>query len=130
MAPPLTILASSSEYVYLPVSALGTGAPLNPTADPVAFGFIPSPAGTGTPGTWYTGTWFVPVANTYYAACQIGPFGTGTVSLAPGIYTMWVRITDSPEVVIRTPGLIQIQLWPRRRNRPPRRPSRRGRRRR
>lgn len=112
MAPPLTFLASSTEYVFVPVSALGTSAPYNPTADVVAFGFITSPTGTGTPGTWYTGTWFIPTANTYYAACLLGPGGTGTVppvSLAPGIYTVWIRISDSPEIPVRTPGLIQIQ---------------------
>jgi len=100
----LTYLASSTEYVFVPVSAAGVNQPYNPTGDVVQFAFEP---GAVAPGTWYTGTWFVPVANTYYAACNIGP--SGVVALTPGIYTIWVKITDNPEVPVRTPGQIQIQ---------------------
>jgi hypothetical protein len=103
----LTILAQSTEYVLVPLSAIGPGGPVNPTADTVQFAFVPTTSGTVSPASYVTGTWLVPVANTYYAACNIGPLGT--ITLTPGIYTVWVKVTDNPEVPVRTPGQIQIQ---------------------
>jgi hypothetical protein len=100
----LTLLASSTEYVFVPVSALGVNAPLNPTSDTVQFAFV---QGATAPSSYVGGTWFVPQANTYYAACLVGP--AGTVTLTPGIYTVWLKISDNPEVPVRTPGQIQIQ---------------------
>lgn len=100
----LTILAQSLEYVQVQVSAPGVNGPYDPTGDVVQFAFEPSSA---APSTWYTGSWFTPVANTYFAQCLVGP--SGAVTLTPGTYTIWIKITDSPEIVVRTPGSLQVQ---------------------
>jgi hypothetical protein len=102
----LTVLASSTEYVFVPVSAMGSGSPVNPVGDVVQFAFLPGNTAPGT-ASFVTGTWFSPIANTYYAACLVGPLGSA--SLTPGTYTIWVKITDNPEVPVRTPGQLQVQ---------------------
>lgn len=100
----ITILAQSLEYVQVQVTVPGTSQPYNPTSDVVQFAFE---ANGAAPVTWYTGTWFTPVANTYFAQCLVGP--SGTVTLTPGLYTVWVKITDNPEIIVRTPGMIRVQ---------------------
>lgn len=71
--------------------------PYNPTSDSVVFAFTaPGTKPTGST-TWYAGSWEIANGN-YLARCLVGP--TGTVTLAAGTYSVWVKITDSPEIPV------------------------------
>lgn len=41
------------------------------------------------------------VTGDYFAACLIGAFGGGTVTLTAGDYQVWVRITDVTEQPVK-----------------------------
>lgn len=96
----------STEYVNVPIKATGTnGQPVNPTGDAVQMAFML----TGDPasGDWHAAswdTWTYPTLQ-YVAKCLVGP--AGTVNLAKGTYTGYVKITDNPEVPVK-PALILV----------------------
>ena len=105
----LTISRASTEYVRVPVGAESSGAAVNPTADTVTMAFL---AGAGPPesGDWKTASWDTDATTyppTYLAQCLIGPSG-GTVTLTAGVWSVWVKVTDSPEVLVRRAGQIKI----------------------
>mgnify|MGYP001558342981 CR=1 FL=1 len=98
----------STEFVIVPVNAVFDGQTFNPTQDLVQFAFT---AGYGViPSAWINGSWDVnPVQGIWYnAKCLIGP-GSNATPLAPGTYTVWVRITDNPETPVRQAGTLIIQ---------------------
>lgn len=99
-----TISSLSTEYLQVPVQASLNGTPYNPTGDPVEFAFV---TGSGYPVTWYPGSWVTTVQSIYLAQCLIGPQNGGVV-LAPGTYTVWVQITDFPEIPVQPTGSLQI----------------------
>lgn len=108
MASPLTIPTGSLEYVRVPVYAEAAGAQVDPTGDTVQMAFMP---GSQTPeaGDWKSATWDSDTSTTpatYRAQCLIGP--SGTVTLNRGTYTVWVKITDSPEVPVRPVGSLKV----------------------
>jgi hypothetical protein len=41
------------------------------------------------------------VTGDYFAACLIGAFGGGTVTLSAGDYQVWLRITDTTEQPVK-----------------------------
>src|SRR6266508_2134109 len=92
---PYSLSSLSLEYVRLPVSAKDSGVVVNPTSDAVAMAFIASGAPAG--GDWKTYATTTP--PNYYACCLVGP--AGTVTLAPGTYMIWLKITDTPEIPAR-----------------------------
>jgi len=98
----------STEYVTVPMSVTKDGVPYNPTSDPVQFAFV---TGTSTPpqtGSWVAGEWDTlpgPIYP-YQAKCLIGP--AGTITLAPGTYIRWVKVTDNPEVPVLQAGQVII----------------------
>ncbi len=104
----LTVQALSTltlEYVRYTVAALVNGAVYNPTGDTVQFAFT-------TPGVlptaYVAGSWETaagPPAQ-YVAKCLVGPGGTTT--LGKGVYDAWIKITDSPEVIVRFVGQIKV----------------------
>lgn len=51
------------------------------------------------------------VANgDYFIAILIGTYGGGTISLAPGDYTVWIRLSDTTEQPVRiAPVTLEIQ---------------------
>ncbi|MDX3245843.1 hypothetical protein [Streptomyces sp. ME18-1-4] len=105
----ITQSALSREYVAVAITATVAGTPVNPTGDVVEFAFTMGTAQPAT-GDWKTGSWDgtqprTP-GNAYIAHCLVGP--GGTVELAAGRYTMWVRITDNPEIPVIPFGLIHI----------------------
>jgi hypothetical protein len=67
---------------------------------------------SGTPASgdlktasWETDTTTEP--DTYYARCLVGP--GGAVTLTAGVtYMVWVKVTDSPEVVLRRVGRLRV----------------------
>jgi len=97
--------STSREYVPVPVSAMVAGVPYDPTGDTVQMAFV---AGFGEPasGDWKAAVWDSAGGGRYFAQCLIGP--GGTVVLAPGVWNVWVKITDSPEVPVRLSGQIEI----------------------
>ncbi len=108
MANPLVIPAISLEYVRVQLSAEASGAPVNPTGDTVQMAFLP---GSQAPesGDWKSATWDTDTTTTpttYRAQCLVGP--SGTVTLTRGSYTIWVKITDSPEVPVRPVGSLKV----------------------
>lgn len=103
-----TQYANSLEYVRVPMAAEKSGAPYNPTGDTVAMAFIAGPAAP-TSGDWKTASWDTDASTyppTYYAQCLVGP--GGTVTFAAGTWTVWVKVTDSPEVPVKRAGQMKV----------------------
>lgn len=99
---------ASNEYVRVPMASQRAGAPYDPTADVVQLAFL---AGAGPPqsGDWKTASWDTDSSTyppTYRAQCLVGP--AGTVTLTAGVWSVWVKITDSPEVPVKRAGNIKI----------------------
>lgn len=104
----LTLYAASLEYVRVPMAVEKSGAPYDPTADTVVMAFIAGPAAP-TSGDWKTASWDTDASTyppTYYAQCLVGP--GGTVTLAAGTWTVWVKVTDSPEVPVKRAGQMKV----------------------
>jgi hypothetical protein len=97
-----------TEYLTYPVAFVIGGVAQNPTADPVAFAFMPNPinANPGS-GDWHTGQWISSGSGTYSAQTLVGPANGGT-ALVVGLYNVWIRITDNPEVPIEQIDLLSI----------------------
>lgn len=100
--------ALSTKYVQIPITATTpTGAPYNPTADPVWLAFMI----TGWPGDgdWQGGTWasVTSTNNVYWAQLLVGP-GTGGLNLGPGGWAIWYKITDDPEVPVDEADFLRI----------------------
>ena len=93
------IAAGSTMYVKVPISATSAGNPITLTADAVAIAFT-TPG--GTPATWFTGTW----EGTGTARVLVGP--GGALTLTPGTYWVWVKVTDNPEIPAEQVGILII----------------------
>ncbi len=103
----ISMSASSLQYIRYAVKATVNGNPdYNPTSDTVEFGFTPSPSAVPASDAWIDGSWETDPGPVYVARCLVGPDGDAT--LAVGVYSVWVRITDSPEIPIRQPGQLKI----------------------
>ena len=98
--------STSLETLRFPVFADSGGAPVNPTAYPVAMAFTTAPGAKPGVGDWKTGGWDTTAIGTYVATCLIGSGGAAV--LAPGSYYVWVQITASPEVIVREVGELVI----------------------
>jgi hypothetical protein len=104
----LSIPATSREYVQVPVRALSAGLPVDLSADTVEMAFLTSSAAP-TSGDWRAASWDVDSTGSparYRAQCLVGP--GGTAELAAGVYNVWVRVTDNPEVPVRRAGQLRI----------------------
>lgn len=96
----------STEYVKVPVSARESGANVDPTATTVQMAF---PAVDADPisGDWKSASWETDTTtdpDTYLARCLVG----SAVTLAVGVYDVWVKIAASPEVVVRRSGFLKV----------------------
>ena len=104
----LVLSSLDLEYVRVRVYAETNGVAVDPTADTVEMAFIAGDANPTSPdwkaASWETDSTTVPA--TYYARCLVGT--GGTVALAAGLYQVWTRITDSPEVPVKKSGQLQI----------------------
>jgi hypothetical protein len=101
-----SISSQSLEYVRVgPVSAQVNGVVVNPTSDVVKMAFLSSTAAPGV-SDWQTASWNVVGANQYQIQCLVGP--GGTIQLATGSWYVWVQITDSPEIIVRSVDLITV----------------------
>ncbi len=102
------ISTASLEYVRVRVAATSSGAAVNPTGDSVSMAFLATNAAPVS-GDWKTATWDTDPTTTpvtYRAQCLVGP--SGTVTLAAGTYTVWVKVTDSPEVAVKRCGQVKV----------------------
>lgn len=100
----LVINSLSTEMVQVPVQVTQAGVPYNPTGDVVQFAFV---VGSSYPATWYQGSWTTNLQGIYIAQCLVGPANSGVV-LLPATYVVWIKITDNPEIPVRSAGSIQI----------------------
>lgn len=94
-----TIPAVSIEYLHVPVTAS-----VLLDAQTVELTVL-----TGAPDettSWIAATWTGDAATTRTARLLIGP-GT-QVPLATGTWQVWVRVTDTPEVPVRSAGTLKI----------------------
>lgn len=102
------ISAASTEYVRVPVSARASGSVVNPTGDTVTMAFMSTAANPGDSdhktASWETDATTTP--DTYYARCLVGPAGVVTLTAAT-TYRVWVKVTDTPEVVLRPVGSLR-----------------------
>ena len=98
-----------TEYLTFSVSLEVDGQPYNPTGDTVQFAFMPVPPSADPgPGDWHAGSWDTVAPGAYNAQVLVGP-ENGGVALTQGVeYFVWIRITDSPEVVVRRQDVLQI----------------------
>ncbi len=99
--------STSLEYVSCAVSGKVAGELVDVSLDTVAFAFT---QGSDDPSTFYAGSWEVDettTPTTYTALCLVGP--GGAVTLTAGNWSVWVKVTDNPEVpILQVPGLLTI----------------------
>lgn len=96
----MKISSLSREYVRCPISATEAGVTVNPSVDTVVMAFTLDGAEPAA-ADWKAATWET-AGTTYYARCLVGP--GGTVVLPDGVYTVWVKVTDNPEVPVLRAG--------------------------
>ena len=100
----LTLSSLSTDYIQVPVRVNGSA--YDPTSDDVQIAFIAGNASPQEPD-WNTAAWNTPVSSVYQAQVLVGPANDG-IALAPGTYTVWVKIVDNPEVPVRAAGYLMI----------------------
>jgi hypothetical protein len=96
--------AASLEYVNVRVTAKLVKTAYNPTTKPVDMAFV-STSSSPADDDWNTAEWET-VDGEYIAKCLVGP--TGTRSLDPGTYAVYVRVTDDPEVPVIYAGVLEV----------------------
>lgn len=95
-----SIASESVEYAEIAVQAS-----TDPTAGDVAIGFS---ATADAPATWHDGEWTGDLQTVQigfgFGQAWIARFliGTGTLDLAEGEYTPWIRVINGAETVIRS----------------------------
>ena len=96
----MEIAATSTEYVRVTAVSKASGSAVNPAAPP-KFAFMLT---TDNPGDtdWLTGEW-----TTSWARILVGPVG-GTVTLAPGIYTVWLTWAAGTETPVYRAGTLTV----------------------
>lgn len=82
----------SREFVSVPVSVTVDGVDIDPTGDAVQMAFV-VPGTEPQEGDWKVAEW--ETGDEHRVRILVGP--AGTVTLSPGTYTAWLRITDNPE---------------------------------
>ncbi|SRR6266568_499090 len=98
------------KYVLIPVAAEKLGVSYNPTAGTVQMAFMPTPTQVPQSSDWQASSWdnysAVDPIYPYRAKCLVGP--GGAIALIPGTYTIWLKITDSPEIPADIVGQLTI----------------------
>jgi hypothetical protein len=90
--------AASRHYLKVPITSA-----LPVVNDDVSFAFV-QPAAAPGDSDWLSGNW--EAGTPPYARCLIGP--GGTIALAHGLYDVFVRITDDPEIPVLNVGLLEV----------------------
>lgn len=95
----MRISALALQYVPAQVVLRESGVYPNISTDAVRMAFpvaeVAPIAGDWKAATWETDATTVPTR--YIARCNVGP--GGTVTLAAGLYDVWVEVTHAPELV-------------------------------
>lgn len=102
----LTLPAITTEYLRIPVEASASGVPVNPATTSNAFAFLANLGSEPVDEDWHAGIWNTSSFATE-AQILIGP-GSGGLPLTAGRYYTWLKIVDSPEIVIRQVGVLVI----------------------
>ena len=98
--------SGSLEFVNATVKATDAGVPADISGTLVAFAFARRDE---EPATWNPGQWAstTPLpGGAYTARCLVGP--GGAITLTPATYTVWVKITDSPEIPVINCGQLIV----------------------
>lgn len=90
----------STEYVHSTVTA-----DQDVTGDPVQWAFTTRHAWPDATTTWVDGEWVPGAGGTAVARLLVGPAGH---ELVPDSYSVWLRITDSPERPVKFVGYLTI----------------------
>lgn len=98
--------SASTIDILVPITATVLGAPYDPTGDAVSIAFLPNGV-TPASGDWHAATWQT-FGGAHYAVCLVGPANGGVV-LASGTWTVWTKVTDSPEVPVMLSGYLNIK---------------------
>lgn len=96
---PTRISTASLETIRVAVSASLSGAVVDPSEDDITFAF--TTGATPVLGDFVAGSWEI-VGTDYFATCLVGTGGSKV--LAAGLYAVWVKVTDNPEVPVRRVG--------------------------
>jgi hypothetical protein len=105
----LVISALSLEYVHCSIAATSGGVDIDPTGDGVALAFVPQGTTPG-PTDFHTGSWVQDpstVPTTHFARALVGPIG-GVVTLTPGLFDVYVKISDNPEAPVKKAGPLRV----------------------
>lgn len=105
----MRISALDLQYVPAEVTLRDSGLVVNLTSDTVTMAFpvveVAPVGGDFKAATWETDATSTPTR--YLARCLVGP--AGTVTLAAGLYDVWVKIAHSPELaVIQTDEKLEV----------------------
>lgn len=101
----------ATEYVVIPVAATKAGVAYDPTGDVVQFAFMPTATQVPATADWVTGSWETAATSIIYpynARCLVGPATASSTALTGGSYTMYLKITDSPEIPVLVIGTLAI----------------------
>jgi hypothetical protein len=96
--------SASKQYIKIPVTATVNGIVVDPESDSVAFACV-APGVAPASGDFVAGSWET-ISGRYYARVLIGP-GT-SLELVTGLYEIFVKITDNPEIPVLDSGLLEI----------------------
>jgi hypothetical protein len=98
----------STQYVDIPLAAVKNGTAYNPTSDTVQFAFMPTPTQVPASADWVAGTWGTSnnIVYPYNALCLVGT--AGTTALTQGNYSIYLKVTDSPEIPVFIAGQVQV----------------------
>lgn len=98
----------STEFVQIEVRAEKDGSQYDPSADPVWMAFV-TIGDQPAPADWKGSQWETETRGplqTFLASCLVGP--TGITTLAAGLYAIFVKITDNPEVPVIAAGVLEV----------------------
>ncbi len=91
----------SKEYYKVPATFVYQGVAQDPSGDVVQFAFKADGVQPAS-GDWVAGSWekaTVGSATVYLARIDIGV--GGDIVLAAGVYRVWIKVVDSPEIPVR-----------------------------
>lgn len=105
----MKIAAENLQYVPSEVVLRDSGAVPNLSTDVVQMAF-PAQGVKPIAGDWKAASWETDATATpsrYFARCLVGP--GGAVTLAAGIFDVWVKVTHSPELpVLKSRGSLEV----------------------
>ncbi len=100
----------TTEFIRVPIAASEDGFAIDPTQDTVRLAIV----ATGTTPTtldWHLGSWESDSSSTpveHFARLLVGPAAAPPIVLTAGLYDVFVKISDDPEIVVRDTGALAI----------------------